>query len=164
MGDPSDFFHSYEKWVTKSEKWAWTIIYASKFYLPSWQNTAGTCNDTVFTEETLSVLAVWFFSRNFSIILLIWLSFPNKSNKNLGSKSQISRDISCLDFLSVRPRIWQGKKKIVALSSWSKSIKINYVLIILTMIIILCCSAASDAISDFPLIPSIGLMLPLQRE
>lgn len=32
------------------------------------------------------------------------------------------------------------------------------------MIILLCCSAASCAICDFPLIFSIGLVLPIQRE
>lgn len=58
MGVPSEFFHSYEKGVKKSQKAVWTIIYASKPYLPPWQNTAGTCSDTVFAEETLFVLGV----------------------------------------------------------------------------------------------------------
>lgn len=58
MGDPSEFFHSYQKGVTKSQKAVRTISYASKPYLPSWQNTTGTPNDTVFAEETLLVLWV----------------------------------------------------------------------------------------------------------
>lgn len=66
MGDLSDFFHSYEKWVTKSEKGAWTIIYAIKLYPPSWQNTAGTGNDTVFTEETIGARS-WILQYEFFI-------------------------------------------------------------------------------------------------
>lgn len=49
----------------------------------------------------------------------------------MGSKSQISIDINCLDFISVRLHVWQGKKKVLAFSSWSNSIKIYEVVIIL---------------------------------